>query len=98
MEYKYYICDVFTEKRFGGNQLAVLPNASGLTDVQMQQIAREFNFAESTFIFPPEEGNTRKVRIFTPSAEMPFAGLPNIGSAFVLRPLASLKSLIMQLK
>lgn len=91
MEYKYYICDVFTEKRFGGNQLAVLPNASGLTDVQMQQIAREFNFAESTFIFPPEEGNTRKVRIFTPSAEMPFAGHPNIGSAFVLASIGELE-------
>jgi len=84
MQYKYYICDVFTNKRFGGNQLAVLPDASGLTDKQMQQIAREFNFSESTFVFPPEKGNTRKVRIFTPSIEVPFAGHPNIGTAFVL--------------
>jgi len=83
MRYRYYICDVFTEKRFGGNQLAVLPDATGLSDRQMQQIAREFNFAESTFVFP-STGHTRKVRIFTPNMEMPFAGHPNVGTAFVL--------------
>ena len=81
---RYFICDVFTEQRFGGNPLAVLPHASGLTDEQMQRIAREFNFAETTFVFPPEQGHTRKVRIFTPSHEVPFAGHPNIGTAFVL--------------
>ena len=84
MQYKYYICDVFTKKRFGGNPLAVFPEAEGLTDNQMQQIAREFNFSESSFVFPPEYGNTRKVRIFTPTLEVPFAGHPNIGTAFVL--------------
>jgi trans-2,3-dihydro-3-hydroxyanthranilate isomerase len=84
MRYRYYICDVFTDTRFGGNQLAVLPNASGLSDRQMQQIAREFNFSESTFVFPPEAGQTRKVRIFTPSTEVPFAGHPNVGTAFAL--------------
>ena len=84
MKYSYYICDVFTDKRFGGNQLAVLPDARGLNDRQMQQIAREFNFSESTFVFPADEGHTRKVRIFTPTREVPFAGHPNIGTAFVL--------------
>jgi trans-2,3-dihydro-3-hydroxyanthranilate isomerase len=84
MNYKYYICDVFTDQRFGGNQLAVLPDARGLNDTQMQQIAREFNFSESTFVFPPDEGHTRKVQIFTPTREVPFAGHPNIGTAFVL--------------
>ena len=84
MQYKYYICDVFTKKRFGGNPLAVFPEAEGLTDNQMQQIACEFNFSESSFVFPPEYGNTRKVRIFTPTLEVPFAGHPNIGTAFVL--------------
>ncbi len=84
MGYRYYICDVFTETRFGGNQLAVLPEASGLSDERMQQIAREFNFAESAFVFPPEAGHTRKVRIFTPATEVPFAGHPNIGTAFAL--------------
>jgi trans-2,3-dihydro-3-hydroxyanthranilate isomerase len=84
MRYHYYICDVFTDVRFGGNQLAVLPEAEGLSSGQMQQIAREFNFAETTFVFPSEAGHTRKVRIFTPAAEMPFAGHPNIGTAFSL--------------
>jgi trans-2,3-dihydro-3-hydroxyanthranilate isomerase len=84
MGYRYYICDVFTDTRFGGNQLAVLPDAAGLSDRQMQQIAREFNFSETTFVFPPQAGHTRRVRIFTPTAELPFAGHPNIGTAFVL--------------
>jgi trans-2,3-dihydro-3-hydroxyanthranilate isomerase len=82
--YPYYICDVFTETRFGGNQLAVLPRAEGLSDRQMQQIAREFNFSETTFVFPPKLGKTRSVRIFTPGHEIPFAGHPNVGTAFVL--------------
>jgi trans-2,3-dihydro-3-hydroxyanthranilate isomerase len=84
MRYSYYICDVFTATRFGGNQLAVLPHADGLSDRQMQQVAREFNFAETTFVLPPEAGHTRRVRIFTPTTELPFAGHPNIGTAFAL--------------
>ena len=84
MGYRYAICDVFTDTRFGGNQLAVLPEAHGLSDRQMQQVAREFNFSESAFVLPPERGHTRRVRIFTPAAEVPFAGHPNIGTAFVL--------------
>ena len=84
MKYRYYICDVFTETRFGGNPLAVLPKADGLSDHQMQQIAREFNFSESTFVFPAKGASTRHVRIFTPGGEIPFAGHPNVGTAFVL--------------
>jgi trans-2,3-dihydro-3-hydroxyanthranilate isomerase len=84
MRYRYFICDVFTDTRFGGNQLAVLPEAAGLTDRQMQQVAREFNFAESTFVLPAEHGHTRRVRIFTPVREVPFAGHPNVGTAFAL--------------
>jgi trans-2,3-dihydro-3-hydroxyanthranilate isomerase len=84
MAYRYFTCDVFTDRRFGGNQLAVLPEAGGLSDRQMQQIAREFNFAETTFVFPSEAGHTRRVRIFTPTMEVPFAGHPNIGTAFIL--------------
>jgi len=84
VKYRYYICDVFTETRFGGNQLAVLPRADGLSAEQMQQIAREFNFSETTFVFPPKAGHTRHVRIFTPARELPFAGHPNVGTAFVL--------------
>jgi trans-2,3-dihydro-3-hydroxyanthranilate isomerase len=84
MRCRYYICDVFTDTRFGGNQLAVFPEAEGLSDTQLQQIAREFNFSETTFVFPPRMGHTCKVRIFTPTSELPFAGHPNIGTAFVL--------------
>ena len=84
MRLRYFTCDVFTDTRFGGNQLAVLPEAEGLADGQMQQIAREFNFSESTFVLPPEAGDSRRVRIFTPMSEVPFAGHPNVGTAFVL--------------
>jgi trans-2,3-dihydro-3-hydroxyanthranilate isomerase len=84
MRYRFYLCDIFTDTRFGGNQLAVLPEASGLSDHQMQKIAREFNLTETTFVFPPEAGHTRKIRIFTPTTEVPFAGHPNIGTAFAL--------------
>jgi trans-2,3-dihydro-3-hydroxyanthranilate isomerase len=84
MKYRYYTCDVFTDTRFGGNQLAVLPQAVGLSTQQMQQIAREFNFSETTFVFPSKAGHTRHVRIFTPAREIPFAGHPNVGTAFVL--------------
>jgi len=84
MKYRYYICDVFTDTRFGGNQLAVLPQAEGLSTQQMQQIAREFNFSETTFVFPARFGHTRHVRIFTRAREIPFAGHPNVGTAFVL--------------
>ncbi|ACY18761.1 PhzF family phenazine biosynthesis protein [Haliangium ochraceum] len=83
MRYRYFICDVFTDQRFGGNPLAVLPQAEGLSERQMQQLAREFNFSESTFVFPSKT-HTRNVRIFTPLKEIPFAGHPNIGTAFAL--------------
>ncbi|MGV8938992.1 MAG: PhzF family phenazine biosynthesis protein [Allorhizobium sp.] len=77
--------DVFTDQRFGGNPLAVIPDARGLTDEQMQQIATEFNYSESTFVLPPADpANTARVRIFTPTTEVPFAGHPNVGTAFVL--------------
>jgi len=89
MRHRFLICDVFTHQRFGGNQLAVLPEASGLSDVQMQQIAREFNFSESTFVLPSATC-TRQVRIFTPVAELPFAGHPNVGTAFVLATIGEL--------
>jgi trans-2,3-dihydro-3-hydroxyanthranilate isomerase len=85
MRYRYFTCDVFAERRFGGNPLAVLPEAAGLSGAQMQRIAREFNYSEATFVLLPDDpGHTRKVRIFTPAAEIPFAGHPNVGTAFVL--------------
>jgi trans-2,3-dihydro-3-hydroxyanthranilate isomerase len=87
---RFLVCDVFTNRRFGGNQLAVVPEASGLSDVQMQQIAREFNFSESAFVFPSVDDCTRRVRIFTPATEVPFAGHPNVGTAFVLASIGDL--------
>ena len=85
MRYRYCTCDVFTERRFGGNPLAVLSDAAGLSGEQMQRIAREFNYSETTFVLPPDDpAHTRRVRIFTPAAEIPFAGHPNVGTAFVL--------------
>jgi trans-2,3-dihydro-3-hydroxyanthranilate isomerase len=84
VKYRYLHCDVFTDAVFGGNPLAVLPDARGLSDRRMQQVAREFNFSESAFVFPAEAGHTRRVRIFTPTTEVPFAGHPNVGTAFAL--------------
>ena len=85
MRYRYLTCDVFTEERFGGNPLAVLPEAEGLSAELMQRIAAEFNYSETTFVLPPDDpAHTRRVRIFTPRAEIPFAGHPNVGTAFVL--------------
>ncbi|MDO1582038.1 PhzF family phenazine biosynthesis protein [Rhizobium oryzicola] len=77
--------DVFTRERFAGNPLAVFPDARGLSDELMQKIAAEFGYSEITFVLPPEDpSNDARVRIFTPTAEIPFAGHPNVGTAFVL--------------
>ncbi len=82
---RYYTCDVFTDRIFCGNPLAVLPDGRGLSDTQMQSIAREFNYSETTFVLPPDDPrHTACVRIFTPGGELPFAGHPTIGTAFVL--------------
>jgi trans-2,3-dihydro-3-hydroxyanthranilate isomerase len=83
-KYRFFTCDVFTNSRFGGNQLAVLPEADGLSREQMQQIATEFNYSESTFVTASNGPDERNVRIFTPTTEVPFAGHPNIGTAFAL--------------
>jgi trans-2,3-dihydro-3-hydroxyanthranilate isomerase len=85
MGYKFHIVDVFSASSYGGNQLAVLPEATGLSPDAMQRIAREFNFAETTFIVPRTDAtNTCRVRIFTPKAEVDFAGHPTIGTACAL--------------
>jgi trans-2,3-dihydro-3-hydroxyanthranilate isomerase len=90
---RFVTCDVFTDTRFGGNPLAVVLDAEGLSDTQMQQVAREFNYSETTFVLPAEQGHDRRVRIFTPAREVPFAGHPNVGTAFVLASLGELGSL-----
>jgi trans-2,3-dihydro-3-hydroxyanthranilate isomerase len=85
MRRRYVTIDVFTERVFGGNPLAVVLDAQGLTSLQMQSIANEFNYSETTFVLPPAQlGNTAHVRLFTARTEVPFAGHPNIGTAVVL--------------
>ncbi len=85
MRRRFATVDVFTTVAFGGNPLAVVLDAGGLSTAQMQAVAREFNYVETTFVLPPSDAaNTAQVRIFTPDRELPFAGHPNVGAAFVL--------------
>src|SRR6202035_1468692 len=85
MQRRYITVDVFTDRAFGGNPLAVVLDAEGLSTAQMQAIASEFNYSETTFVLPPRDaGHDAQVRIFTVNSELPFAGHPNVGTAFVL--------------
>jgi len=85
MRYDFITLDVFTDRPFGGNQLAVLTDARGLTTEAMQTIAREFDYPETTFVLPPDDqAHARRVRIFTPGGELPFAGHPTVGTACAL--------------
>ncbi len=85
MKVPFQTVDVFTDRKFGGNPLAVIPDAQGLTAEEMQSTATEFNPPEATLVLPPKDPkNTPHVRIFTPKSELPFAGHPNVGTAFVL--------------
>lgn len=85
MKYNYYIADVFTKQIFNGAQIAVFPNAEGLSQQQMQLVARELNLSETVFVFHPDKQTTRRVmRIFSPLSEIDFAGHPIIATAFVL--------------
>ena len=91
--YSFVTVDVFTDRRFGGNQLAVFPEASGLSDAEMQDLAAEFNLSETTFVLPPADAaHTARVRIFNTTAEMPFAGHPNVGTGYVLARLGRASS------
>jgi len=84
VKYPFHLVDVFSSTPFGGNQLAILPDATGISPEGMQKIAREFNFPESSFVLPKNDRNTYRVRIFTPRAELDFAGHPTIGTACAL--------------
>jgi trans-2,3-dihydro-3-hydroxyanthranilate isomerase len=89
--YRFQTADVFTQRRFGGNPLAVFPDARGLTTAQMAAMARELNLSETVFVLPPADpANTRRLHIFTPSRELPFAGHPTVGAAFVLAALGEI--------
>ncbi|HSF40555.1 MAG TPA: PhzF family phenazine biosynthesis protein [Thermoanaerobaculia bacterium] len=85
MRYRYLTADVFTDRPFGGNPLAVFPDAREISPQRMQQVARELNLSETVFVLPPEDpGHTRRLRIFTPGVELPFAGHPTVGTALIL--------------
>jgi trans-2,3-dihydro-3-hydroxyanthranilate isomerase len=85
VQLEFVTVDVFTDRRFGGNPLAVVLDGEGLTTAQMQSVAAEFNLSETTFVLRPRDAShTAEVRIFTPKAELPFAGHPNVGTAFAL--------------
>src|ERR1700747_2937508 len=85
MQRRYVTVDVFTDRAFGGNPLAVVLDAGGVSTAQMQGIATAFNYSETTFVLPPADlANDAQVRIFTVRSEIPFAGHPNVGTAFVL--------------
>ncbi len=92
--YTYYIVNVFADNHFGGNPLAVFPNADDLTDQQMQAIAQQFNLSETVFLFAPTAKHgvqaVADLRIFTPNYEMPLAGHPTLGAAFVIQQLQNL--------
>jgi trans-2,3-dihydro-3-hydroxyanthranilate isomerase len=81
---RYVVCDVFTDKPLTGNQLAVFTDGRGIDDETMQDLARELKFSETVFVLPAEQGGHARMRIFTPAAEIPFAGHPTLGTAFVL--------------
>jgi trans-2,3-dihydro-3-hydroxyanthranilate isomerase len=82
--YRYVVCDVFTNEPLAGNQLAVFTDARGITEEQLQPLAREMNYSETVFVYPPNGDGHVAIRIFTPSTEIPFAGHPTLGTAFVL--------------
>lgn len=85
MRLRFHTADVFTTEPFGGNPLAVFPAAEGLDSATMQRVAAEFGLSETVFVLPPEDPrHTRKVRIFTPKKELPFAGHPTVGTAMIL--------------
>ena len=82
--FRYVVCDVFTNEPLAGNQLAVFTDARGIPEEQLQRLAKEMNFSETTFVYPPSGDGHVLMRIFTPVAEIPFAGHPTLGTAFVL--------------
>jgi trans-2,3-dihydro-3-hydroxyanthranilate isomerase len=97
MGFDFVLVDVFSDQAFGGNQLAVFPDATGIDDETMQRLAREFNFSETTFVLPPTDPScTCRVRIFTPNQELPFAGHPTVGTAAVLASLHGEKEFVFE--
>src|SRR3954470_18167715 len=84
MDFRYVVCDVFTDRPLTGNQLAVFTDARAIPEAMLPLLAREMNFSETVFVYRAEAGGHARIRIFTPGRELPFAGHPVLGSAFVL--------------
>jgi trans-2,3-dihydro-3-hydroxyanthranilate isomerase len=90
--FRYLTADVFTDVPFGGNQLAIFPDARGIPEHRMLDVTREFNYSETTFVYPPSDPkHTRRVRIFTPGGEVPFAGHPTVGTAHALAEIGEIE-------
>ncbi|MGH2972168.1 MAG: PhzF family phenazine biosynthesis protein [Gaiellaceae bacterium] len=96
--FRYVVCDVFTDVPLAGNQLAVFTDAREIPEERLQKLAREMNVSETTFVYPPEADGHVKVRIFTPTAELPFAGHPVLGTAFVLAGPLQLEEIRLELR
>jgi trans-2,3-dihydro-3-hydroxyanthranilate isomerase len=95
-DFRYVVCDVFTDRPLAGNQLAVFTDARGIPGAMLQPLAREINFSETVFVYPPERGGHARIRIFTPGSELPFAGHPVLGSAFVLAAPLQLPEIVLE--
>jgi trans-2,3-dihydro-3-hydroxyanthranilate isomerase len=95
-EFRYVVCDVFTDRPLEGNPLAVFPDARGLPEALLQPLARELNLSETVFCYPPTQGGHVRIRIFTPGHELPFAGHPLLGSAFVLAGPLQLPEIVLE--
>lgn len=94
--FRYVVADVFTDTPLAGNQLAVFTDARDIPEDALQPLAREVNFSETVFVYPPEAGGHVRVRIFTPTAELPFAGHPVLGTAFVLAAPLQLTTIVLE--
>jgi trans-2,3-dihydro-3-hydroxyanthranilate isomerase len=95
-DFRYVLCDVFTNQPLAGNQLAVFTDARGIPDALLQSLARELNLAETVFVYPPQSGGHARIRIFTPASELPFAGHPVLGTAFVLAAPLQLLTIVLE--
>jgi trans-2,3-dihydro-3-hydroxyanthranilate isomerase len=95
-DFRYVVCDVFTDRPLAGNPLAVFTDARAIPEASLRPLAREINFSETVFVYPPEAGGHARIRIFTPGRELPFAGHPVLGTAFVLGGPLQLVELVLE--
>jgi trans-2,3-dihydro-3-hydroxyanthranilate isomerase len=96
VDFRYVVCDVFTDRPLAGNQLAVFTDARAIPEPLLVPLAREMAFSETVFVYPPRAGGHARIRIFTPARELPFAGHPVLGSAFVLAAPLQLPSIVLE--